>query len=85
VTGRIGNLRVTSEYQRRGIATWLLGQAAGWLELALVDNLLDYSYADTRNPDHCDPAGYLAFLAAAGFRELTRTRRGWTRASPGPR
>jgi ribosomal protein S18 acetylase RimI-like enzyme len=75
----VGNLHVTGKYQRRGIATWLLGQAADWLELAQVDNLLDYSYADTRNPDHRDPAGYQAFLAAAGFRELTRTRRGWTR------
>ena len=81
----VGNLHVTSKYQRRGVATWLLGQAAGWLDLAQVDNLLDYSYAGIRNPDHCDPAGYQAFLAAAGFRELTRTRRGWTRTLPGDR
>jgi len=76
----VGNLHVADEYQRRGLATWLLGQAAGWLDLAQVDNLLDYSYDGDRNPDHCDPAGYQAFLASAGFRELTRTRRGWTRA-----
>ena len=76
----VGNLRVTGKYQRRGVATWLLGQAAGWLELAQVDNLLDYTFDGTRNPGHCDPAGYQAFLASAGFRELTRTRRGWTRA-----
>jgi GNAT superfamily N-acetyltransferase len=76
----IGNLRVTGRYQRRGVATWLLGQAAGWLDLAQVDNLLDYSYDGTRNPGHRDPSGYQAFLASAGFRELTRTRRGWTRA-----
>lgn len=79
----VGNLHVAGEYQRRGVATWLLGQAADWLDLAQVDNLLDYSYADTRNPDHCDPAGYQAFLASAGFRELTRTRRGWTRTPAG--
>ena len=79
----VGNLHVTGKYQRRGVATWLLGQAAGWLDLAQVDNLLDYCYADTRNPDHCDPAGYQAFLTVAGFRELTRTRRGWTRAPAG--
>jgi GNAT superfamily N-acetyltransferase len=76
----VGNLHVTGKYRRRGVATWLLSQAAGWLDLARVDNLLDYSYADTRNPDGCDPTGYQAFLASAGFRELTRTRRGWTRA-----
>jgi GNAT superfamily N-acetyltransferase len=79
----VGNLYVTARYQRRGVATWLLGQAAGWLDLAQVDNLLDYSYAGSRNPDHRDPAGYQAFLAAAGFRELTRTRRGWTRNPTG--
>jgi GNAT superfamily N-acetyltransferase len=79
----VGNLHVTGEYQRRGVATWLLGHAADWLNLAQVDNLLDYSYAGIRNPDHCDPAGYQAFLAAAGFRELTRTRRGWTRTPQG--
>jgi len=79
----VGNLHVAGEYQRRGVATWLLGQAASWLDLAQVDNLLDYSYAGVRNPDHCDPAGYQAFLVAAGFRELTRTRRGWTRTPPG--
>ena len=79
----VGNLHVTGEYRRRGVATWLLGQAASWLDLAQVDNLLDYSYDSTRNPDHCDPAGYQAFLASAGFRELTRTRRGWTRAPAG--
>jgi hypothetical protein len=61
------------------VATWLLGQAAGWLRLAQVSRLLDYSSLD--EPE----AGYRAFLAAAGFRELTRTRRGWTRAAqPAP-
>jgi ribosomal protein S18 acetylase RimI-like enzyme len=79
----VGNLHVAGQYQRRGVATWLLGQAAGWLDLAQVDNLLDYSYADTRNPGQRDPAGYQAFLASAGFRELTRTARGWTRAPAG--
>jgi GNAT superfamily N-acetyltransferase len=70
----IGNLRVAAPYRRRGVATWLLGQAAGWLRLAQVSRLLDYA-----SPDEPD-AGYRAFLAAAGFQELTRTRRGWTRA-----
>jgi GNAT superfamily N-acetyltransferase len=80
----VGNLHVAGEYRRRGVATWLLGQAAAWLDLAQVDNLLDYSDDSARNPGHGDPAGYQAFLASAGFRELTRTRRGWTLAGPPP-
>jgi GNAT superfamily N-acetyltransferase len=69
----VGNLHVTDRYRRRGVATWLLGQAAGWLRLAQVDRLLDYADLDGRYD------GYRAFLAASGFRELTRTKRGWTR------
>ena len=70
----IGNLRVTEEYRRRGVATWLLGQAAEWLDLGQVARLLAYaSFEDSGD------AGHRAFLAAAGFRELTRTQRGWTR------
>jgi hypothetical protein len=73
----------TALVARRGVATWLLGQAAAWPDLAQVDNLLDYSCDGTRRPGQGDPAGYQAFLASAGFRELTRTRRGWTRAPEG--
>ena len=69
----IGNLQVAEPYRRRGVATWLLGQAADWLRLAQVSRLLDYAPLDE------SAAGYRAFLAAAGFQELTRTRRGWTR------
>jgi len=35
----IGNLHVTEQHRRRGVATWLLGQAAGWLRLAQVERL----------------------------------------------
>ena len=75
----IGNLHVTEDYRRQGVATWLLGQAATWLRLAQVTRLLDY---DTLEPDPAgrDGAGYRAFLAASGFTELTRTQRGWTRS-----
>lgn len=73
----IGNLHVRAEHRRRGVASWLLGQAAGWLELAHVDRLLGYAWLNGPGPDH---AGYRAFLAAAGFQELTRTRRGWARS-----
>ena len=74
----IGNLRVTEEYRRRGVATWLLGQAAEWLDLGQVARLL--AYASLEGPGD---AGHRAFLAGAGFRELTRTQRGWTRAPAG--
>ncbi|MBH1934166.1 hypothetical protein I5Q34_07625 [Streptomyces sp. AV19] len=48
----------------------LLGTVAEWLRLAGVDRLLTYAA-----PDETDD---LARLGAAGFRELTRTARGWT-------
>jgi GNAT superfamily N-acetyltransferase len=75
----IGNLRVTEEYRRRGVATWLLGQAADWLRLAQVERLLDYAWLAGRDSLGHDYTGYRAFLAAAGFTELTRTKRGWVR------
>ena len=76
----VGNMDVASRYQRQGIGTWLLGQAAGWLRLAGVSRLLDYAWLEGTDPDgQDDDAAYRAFLAAAGFRELTRTARGWTR------
>jgi GNAT superfamily N-acetyltransferase len=71
----IGNLHVAEQYRRRGVATWLLGHAVDWLAVAGVERLLDYACLDD------DSAGYRSFLSAAGFRELTRTRRGWTRAA----
>jgi GNAT superfamily N-acetyltransferase len=77
----VGSLRVSEAYRRRGVATWLLGQGAGWLELAQVDRLLDYAMLAGPGPRGQDDADYRALLAAAGFRELTRTRRGWTRAA----
>jgi GNAT superfamily N-acetyltransferase len=84
----VGNLTVTQPYRRRGVASWLLGQAADWLALAQVDRLLDYAYLDQMLDyaylDQTDAAGrdhasYRAFLSRSGFRELTRTARGWTR------
>src|SRR5258708_11986724 len=75
----MGNLRVTEPYRRRGVASWLLGQAADWLRLADVDRLLDYAWLEGTDPGGQDYADYRTFLPAAGFRELTRTRRGWDR------
>jgi GNAT superfamily N-acetyltransferase len=75
----VGSLRITEPYRRRGIATWLLGQAADWLQTAGVDRLLDYAWLEGTDPGGQDYADSRAFLPAVGFRELTRTRRGWTR------
>jgi GNAT superfamily N-acetyltransferase len=77
----IGNLRVAGQYRRQGVATWLLGQAADWLQLAQVERLLDYAWLDGRDPMGCDYADSRAFLPAVGFRELTRNQVGWSRHS----
>jgi GNAT superfamily N-acetyltransferase len=79
----VGNLRVTEPYHRRGIATWLLGQAANWLRLAQAERLLDYAGLEDQDPTGQDYTGYRAFLVASGFLELTRTKRGWTRTPRG--
>jgi GNAT superfamily N-acetyltransferase len=76
----VGNLDVAAGYRRRGVGSWLLGQAADWLRLAGVSRLLDYAWLEGTDPagqSHDDD--YRAFLPAVGFRELTRTARGWTR------
>jgi GNAT superfamily N-acetyltransferase len=78
----VGNLRVTAPYRRRGVGSWLLGQAADWLRLAQVTRLLDYAWLEGTDPiggsgQSCED--YRAFLPAVGFREVTRTARGWTR------
>jgi GNAT superfamily N-acetyltransferase len=66
----VGNLWVAPAHRRRRIGTWLLGQAADWLDLGGATRLLDY--ADTDEKD------YAAFLTAAGFTALTRTVRTFT-------
>jgi GNAT superfamily N-acetyltransferase len=71
----VGNLHVVEAYRRRGIATWLVGQAADWLRLARADRLLEYTWPEEQD--------LLALLAGLGFRELTRTARGWHHR-PGP-
>ncbi len=76
----VGNLRVAEGYRRRGVATWLLGQAADWLDVARADRLLDYAWLERTDQGGLDYAGYRAFLQASRFREISRTRRGWTRS-----
>jgi len=75
----VGNLHVAAQHRRRGVATWLLGQAADWLALANIDRLLNYAWLEGTDPGGLSYDAYRAFLSAAGFRELTRTRRGWAR------
>ena len=67
----VGNLLVLEPYRRRGLATWLAGQGAEWLRLARVERLLAYAWPEQED---CT-----AVLESVGFRELTRTRRGWVR------
>jgi GNAT superfamily N-acetyltransferase len=73
----VGNLHVGEAYRRRGVATWLVGQAADWLRLARVERLLDYAWPEQED---C-----LALLRRLGFRELTRTARGWSTEPAGLR
>jgi GNAT superfamily N-acetyltransferase len=75
----VGNLQVAEPHRRRGVGSWLLGRAADWLELAHVDRLLDYAWLEGTDSGGLNYDEYRAFLPAAGFRELTRTKRGWTR------
>ncbi|HET9560299.1 MAG TPA: GNAT family N-acetyltransferase [Actinomycetota bacterium] len=65
----VGNLHVDEAYRRRGVATWLVGQAADWLRLARVERLLEYAWPEEQD--------LLGLLGGLGFRELTRTARGW--------
>ena len=67
----VGNLWTDEPHRRRGVATWLLGAAADWLRLGGVERLVAYA----KPGDDAERA----FYARAGFRELTRTRRGWVR------
>jgi GNAT superfamily N-acetyltransferase len=66
----IGNLYVPESHRRRGIARWLIGGAGRWLRMSGVDYLIGYA-------DPEDAVG-MGLLTAMGFRELTRTARGWT-------
>jgi len=69
----IGNLEIEAAYRRRGVGSWLVRHAAEWLALAGVERVLDYAVPED---EQC-----LLFLEHLGFRELTRTARGWVRAA----
>ncbi|MEU5226734.1 GNAT family N-acetyltransferase [Streptomyces toyocaensis] len=65
----IGNLHVEPSAYGTGLEQRLLAHAADWLRLCGVDRLVAYEPETDRNA--------LGRLARAGFRELTRTDRGW--------
>ena len=67
----IGNFYVGEAHRRRGVGGWLLQHAAQWLRLGRVDRLISYE-----SPDEPD---MIRFLEARHFREITRTRKGWTK------
>jgi GNAT superfamily N-acetyltransferase len=69
----VWELHIDERLRRRGVATWLVGHAADGLRLGRVERLLDYV---TLGEDD----SHLRFLTALGWRELTRVRRGWSRA-----
>jgi ribosomal protein S18 acetylase RimI-like enzyme len=67
----VGNLHVSEDYRHAGVATWLVGEAAEWLRTGRVERLLAYA-----EPEHEDD---IALYEGLGFRELTRTERGWVK------
>jgi GNAT superfamily N-acetyltransferase len=80
----VGHLYVSEQHRRRGVATWLLAQAADWLRLAQVERLLNYTYLEGRDATGRDYGDDRAFIEASPFAELTRTKRGWTRNTQRP-
>lgn len=69
----VWELHVAEAHRRQGIGTWLLAHAADWLRLAGA-RVLRTEVA----PLEEGAAAELAFLRRHGFRELTRTTRGWS-------
>ena len=76
----VGNLYVAGDYRRRGVATWLLGQAADWLRLAQVTRLLDYASLET-GPGRPGRRGVPGF---PGRVTLHRAHPDQARLDPGP-
>lgn len=69
----VGNLCVAEAHRRRGVGSWLVGEAAAWLRHGGTTELLAYAW-----PEQVDQLG---FYAACGFEELVRTERGWLLAT----
>ncbi len=61
----IGNLHVVEAYRRKRIGTYLIGQAADWLDLARLDRVLDYAWAEDHAPTHFCALGVQAIALPA--------------------
>lgn len=70
--GDIDNVHVEPAWQRRGVATWLMGHAGDWMRLGRIDRVLNYADAvdEEQHP-------YREWMAKLGWRVLTWTQRGW--------
>ena len=73
----VWNLHVAEAHRRAGVGTWLLAHAADWLRLAGA-RVLRTEIA----PLDDGAAAELAFLHRHGFRDVTRTTRGWRQPDP---
>ena len=81
----VGNLYVAPGHRRRGVASWLLAEAARWLDLGGVSRLLSYvgeedgladaATAGAGNSSDERDQGEAAFWTAVGFERATITRR----------
>ena len=70
----VWELHVEPGYRRRGVGTWLVRHGVAWARLGRCDRiLLTLDGAD-------EAAGVPQFLATFGWQEISRTRRGWSRA-----
>lgn len=69
--GSVWELGVGAEWRRRGVASWLVSEAARVLLRGQVRQLIDQAW-----PDEHDRLG---FFEARGFHELTRIENGWSR------
>ena len=67
----VGNFEVADAHRADEIRRWLIATAADWLRLGRIDRLL--AYADETEEE------LATFLREIGFREITRTQRGWIR------
>lgn len=67
----IGNLELPDDRGEGGLGRWLIEEASRWMLLSGADAILAYA-----TPDDAEE---ISLLSSAGFTELTRTARGWSR------
>ena len=82
----IGNLHVVEAYRHKRVGTYLIGQAADWLDLARLDRVLDYALAEEHAYDaflrrrlsvaHSDRARVAAHAELDGSGDRANCKRG---------